>query len=83
MTAPIELLSVPMCGLPCVVCEQPVRLLTIYPRGIRTVHDGGSGPPCDYLRPPRKPRTGAVSTRSMVTPDRVERIVLEEHGDQR
>jgi hypothetical protein len=61
MSTPIQhLLSVPMCGLPCAFCGQPVRLIRVYPRGIRTVHEDDSRPPCDYLPPPTKPRAGAA-----------------------
>lgn len=63
MSAPVQhLLSVPMFGLPCEFCGQPVRLIKVYPRGIRTVHEDDRLPSCDYVPPPAKPRSGTAAT---------------------
>jgi hypothetical protein len=35
-------------------------LIKMYLRGIRTVHEDDTRPPCDYIPPPTKPRAGAV-----------------------
>jgi hypothetical protein len=69
MTAPIEQpQSVPRCGPSCLFGNQQVWLITIYLRGVGTVHEDGYGPPRDYLCPPREPRTGAVLSIPRIVP---------------
>lgn len=47
-------------GLPCVFCGRPVERLDVYEAGVRTVHEPGYEPPCEFISIPKLRTGGAV-----------------------
>jgi hypothetical protein len=47
-------------GLACDLCGRPVQRLDVYDISLRTVHEPGYGPPCDFVHTSQLRAVGAV-----------------------